>query len=197
MVHRGTRDDSTQLPTTDCAPCLSEACGGLSRDRYGPDVAARLEALGEQLPVLGSTADPNFMEKLLLASSYVSTARRDIQRHVRTPIPLSDASALSELLKTIGGILTLESITTALRRPVSGQELIDTGYQLLDTSSEYFILAQHFYSKEAIAARAERPSDVVEAEIAAVSRRATSLKASVMEYLKKVEEALESPGLRH
>jgi hypothetical protein len=171
---------------------ISNGCGMQQRGTCGFGIAAKLDALGQELPVLGSTADPSFMEKMLLASSYLSTARRHVQRNFRTPMSLPDASALSGLLKSIGDLLALESIAEALRRPISGQNLIDIGYQLLDMANEYFILAQHFYSKEVRAARIERPSDAVEAEIAAVSRKAASLKADVIDYLKRAEETLEN-----
>lgn len=171
---------------------VSGACGTHRRHADGSDVGVSLDRLGQRLLVLAAATDSDFLETLPLASSYLSAAHRDIQRHVRTPISLSDASALSELLKSVGNLLSLENITTALSRPVSGQELVDTGYQLLDTVNEYVILAQHFYSKEAKAARAERPSDIVEAEISAVSGKASLLKASVVEYLMRVEKVLKS-----
>jgi len=105
---------------------------------------------------------------------------------------LRDISVLSNLLGKVSDLLAADSVVTALGRPVSGQELADNGYRLLDTAHEYKILAQHFYSDEVQAVRSGRASDTVEAEIAAVTCKAASLKHGVIKYLKKAGEALQN-----
>jgi hypothetical protein len=160
----------------------------------GLDVVARLDALRQQLSLAASTTDSGFGEKLFEASRYISVARHYIQRSVRTPLSLSDVSALSRLLNSIADLMTADGVITALGCPISGPELADTGYHLMDTANEYFVLAQHFYDDEVRAARTGRPSDAVEAEVAAVSLKSASLKGSVMEYLKKAQDVLQRPG---
>lgn len=174
------------------APRLSRIPGARRLDSPSLEPAGRLEALAQQFPVPFSTRDPDFRRKLAKASECLSAASREIQRSVRTPLSPGDASALSELLMKISDLLATENVTTVLGRPVSGRELADTGYKLLDSASEYHLLAQHFYSAEVRAARARRPSDAAEAEIAAVAGKAASLKSAVMRYLRRVAEALQS-----
>src|SRR5262245_12022970 len=106
-----------QVPEVRDVLQIPEACGRHWPQADGTDAATRLDRLRQRLSVLAATTDSDFLETLLMASSYLSAARRDIQRHVRTPITLSDASALSELLKSVGSLLALERISAALSRP--------------------------------------------------------------------------------
>jgi hypothetical protein len=153
------------------------------------DVAMRLESLQQDLPTPVPASDPGLQRQLSQVSNYLFAAYRDVQRNMRTPMSPSDISALSRLLTSISDLLALEGISAALGRPISGQVLVETSYQLLDTANEYSILAQHFYSNEVRAVRVRRPSDAVESEIKAVSRKAVSLKAGVIEFLGKVADA--------
>lgn len=164
------------------------------RNPCGLPSAVSLDALIQQFPELpapSAAQTSGFCENLSLASESLFAACHEIQRSIRTPISLFDISVLSDLVKKVSDLLTADSATTVLGRPVSGQELAETGYRLLDTANEYRILAQHFFSAEVQAARISRPSDVVEAEIAVVTRKATSFKLEVIKYLKKAAEALQ------
>lgn len=170
---------------------LSGGGGAKGQDPLGLPPATSLDALVELFPAPSPSRASGFQEKLSLASECLFAARHEIQRSIRTPISLRDISVLSDLLKRVSDLLGADTVATALGRPVSGQELANSGYRLLDTAHEYNLLAQHFYSDEVQAARAGRPSDSVEAEIAAVACKAASLKHGVMKYLKKAEEALQ------
>lgn len=170
---------------------LYGATGAKRQDPHGLRPATSLDALVELFPAPSPAWASGFQEKLSLASECLLTARREIQRSVRTPISLHNISVLSDLLSRVNDLLAADSVAADIGRPVSGQELIDTGYQLLDSINEYYILAQHFYSDEVQAARARRPSDAAEAEIAVVARKAAALKLGVLKYLKKAGEALQ------
>ena len=156
----------TGLPAdqaADCArrrardlPSLPEAVDAKRQDPRGLRPATSLDALVELFPAPSPAWAPGFQEKLSLASECLFAARREIQRSVRTPISLRDISVLSDLLRKVSDLLAADSVVTALGRPVSGQELADNGYRLLDTAHEYNILAQHFYSDEVQAVRAGR-----------------------------------------
>jgi hypothetical protein len=163
---------------------------GAKRQNHGLPPAASLIELAELLPAPSPASDPGFHEGLSLASECLFAARREIQRSVRTPISVRDTSIFLDLLRRVSDLLAADGVADDLGRPVTGRELADAGYRLLDTAHEYYILAEHFYSGEVQAARAMRPSDVTEAEIAAVARKAASLKLAVLKYLNKVGEAL-------
>lgn len=175
-------------------PKLPETTGPERWNPCGLWSAVSLDAFIQQFPELPApspTQTSGFCENLSLVSESLFAARHEIQRSIRTPISLFDISVLSNMVRKVSDLLTADSVTTVLGRPVSGQDLAETGYRLLDTANEYHILAQHFFSDEVQAARISRPSDVVEAEIAAVTRKATSFKLEVMKYLKKAAEALQ------
>lgn len=172
-------------------PELSEAADPKRQDPHDFRSAVSLDALVQQFPAPSPAQAPGFQEKLSLASECLFAARCEIQRSVRTPISLRDITVLSNLLRRVSDFLAADSVTTVLGHPVSGQEITDSGYRLLDIANEYYILAQHFYSDEVQAARARRPSDAAEAEIAAVAYKAASLKLGVVKYLKRVGEVLQ------
>jgi hypothetical protein len=172
-------------------PVLSGAGGPERRDHpHDLRFAVSLDALVQRFPAPSSAGAPDFQATIFLAAECSFAARREIQRSVRTPISLRDVTVLCDLLGKVSDLLTADSVTDALGRPVSGPELADSGYRLLDIAHEYCILAEHFYSDEVQTARARRPSDAAEAEIAAVACKAAALKFGVMKYLKKVGEVL-------
>jgi len=179
------------LLKADDVPELSRAAELKRQDPHDLPSTVSLDALVQQFPAPSPAQAPGFQDKLSLASECLFAARREIQRSVRTPISLRDITVLSDLLKRVSDFLAADSVTTVLGRPVSGQELADSGYRLLDIANEYHILAQHFYSDEVRAARARRPSDAAEAEIATVACKAASLKLGVIKYLKKTGEVLQ------
>jgi hypothetical protein len=192
-VFQGVPGSNWQLKASNI-PELSGTTDPKRRNLCGLRSAVSLDALIQQFPELPAPSPAQasgLCEKLSLASECLFAARHEIQRSIRTPISLFDISALSDLVRKVSDLLAADSVTTVLGRPVSRQELAETGYRLLDSASEYHILAQHFFSDEVQAARISRPSDVVEAEIAAVTRKATSFKLEVMKYLKKAAEALQ------
>ncbi len=156
-----------------------------------PDTAGRLGALVGQFPAPSPAESPGFQDRLSLAAECLVAACREIQRSVRTPISLTDSSILSDLIRKVSDLLAADGVAAALGRPVSGPELADAGYRLLDIVNEYDILAGHFFSGEVQEARIERPSNLVEAEIAAVAGKAASLKLEMMEFLNAVKEALQ------
>jgi hypothetical protein len=176
--------------TADGAPDLSGATSPKRQDPHGLRSVVSLDALIHQFPAPSPAQAPGFREKLSTASECLLVARREIRRSIRTPMSLPETSILSDLLMRVSDFLGTDSVTSPLGRPVSAEALIDTGYRLLDTAHEYNILARHFYSDEAEAARARRSSDVAEAEIATVAFKAAALKLEVMKYLKRAEEML-------
>jgi hypothetical protein len=197
-------DGQTQRASEACPPLCRDRCEPPStsgaadpkrQDHHGRRPAASLDALIARFPAPAPAEAPGFQGRLALASECLRTAHREIRRSVRTPISLHDIALLSELLSKVSDLLSADSVATALERPVSVPELADSGYRLLDSANEYYVLAQHFYSEEVQGARARRPSDAAEAEISAVAGKAASLKLGVMTYLTKVAEALQKVAL--
>jgi hypothetical protein len=172
-------------------PGMSGAAGPKGRDQHGHWAATSLGVLVAQFPAPVPAEASGFQGTLAQASECLLTAHREIRRSMRTPISLHDTTVLSDLISKVSDLLAADNVATALGRPVSGLELADAGYRLLDIASEYNVLAQHFYSEEVQGARARRTSDAAEAEIAAVASKAASLKLGVLTFLTKVAEALQ------
>ena len=126
------------------------------RHDYASDINALASAVGEQLkqqrlekqqaeieqseakelePIQSeasaSAADSSVLPDLSAASGYLSNARRDIQRNVRTPISTDDTLELMTLLTSIYDLLTLEIINVRLQqqqhRSVTQPGLADDG----------------------------------------------------------------------
>lgn len=147
-----------------------------------------------------SAADSSVLPDLSAASGYLSNARRDIQRNVRTPISTDDTVELMILLTSIYDLLTLEIINVRLQqqqhRSVTQLGLADDGSAILDKANEYLTLARHFFDRRVEEARIGRQSDTAKVEVAAVAGEAASLKGSIIEYLQSVENALRMIDLR-
>ena len=195
------------------------------RHDYASDINALASAVGEQLkqqrlekqqaeieqseakelePIQSeasaSAADSSVLPDLSAASGYLSNARRDIQRNVRTPISTDDTLELMTLLTSIYDLLTLEIINVRLQqqqhRSVTQPGLADDGSAILDKANEYLTLARHFFDRRVEEARIGRQSDSAKVEVAAVAGEAASLKGSIIEYLQSVENALRMIDLR-
>jgi hypothetical protein len=195
------------------------------RHDYASDINALASAVGEQLkqqrlekqqaeieqseakelePIQSeasaSAADSSVLPDLSAASGYLSNARRDIQRNVRTPISTDDTLELMTLLTSIYDLLTLEIINVRLQqqqhRSVTQPGLADDGSAILDKANEYLTLARHFFDRRVEEARIGRQSDTAKVEVAAVAGEAASLKGSIIEYLQSVENALRMIDLR-
>lgn len=183
------------------------------KQRYGAAIGELAKALSEELekrpekkPVeqrgqQEGSAPPAGSDVLRLAAApdYLSDARRDIQRNVRAPISIDDASELIGLLESIYDLLTVKKISDKLQqqqqRIVSQSTLAESACTLLDKVNGYFILAQHFFNPKVMEARVGRTSDAVKAEVAAVSGEASSLKEEIRTYLLSVEDALRKTDL--
>lgn len=154
-----------------------------------PRIRSEIERLGKELPPRG---DPFRDQRFKELSEYLLIVKRDILRNIRPPISTADTSGLEAVLTSVTDMLSLKSVGDAL--PTSVLELLNTGYDLLDRASQYKVLAGHFFSKEVQAARRGRTSDLVDAEVEAVSTRATNLKKDILEYVDKLVTTLKEPG---
>jgi hypothetical protein len=128
--------------------------------------------------------------KLADDGRYLATVRRDIQRNVRRPMTPEDLSAIQIFLEEIIGVISHEVVSSTLQSPVSPSSLTDSGYELLDTISEYSLVATHFYAQSASRSRQRRPANEVRVEVEAVSDMSSEVKTAILDYIEKVRRSL-------